>query len=179
LSKDLILSIDPGNVSSALVFIVGEHTGALSLPSIHKTFYGENESCLIQIIANTGRIRRLIIEDVVCMGMPAGKTLFDTAKWVGRFVQFWHDFCSLESPTVVPRHQIKMHHCGSTRAKDANIRQAVIDRFPATGGGKVPQIGTSKQKGPLYGISGDLWSALAIALYAFDQEAAATTGAKA
>jgi len=57
-----------------------------------------------------------------------------------------------------------MHLCKNNRAKDANIRQALLDRFPATGGGKAPQIGTKKQPGPLYGVTSHLWSALAVAV---------------
>ena len=49
-----------------------------------------------------------------------------------------------------------MRVCGSARAKDANIRQAIIDRC----GG--PE--SIKKGGPLYKVSGDVWSALAVAL---------------
>ena len=58
------------------------------------------------------------------------------------------------------RKDIKIHLCGTMKAKDANIRQALIDKH-----GKV---GTAKNKGPLYGISSHLWSALAVADYATD-----------
>jgi hypothetical protein len=42
------------------------------------------------------------------------------------------------------------------KAKDANIRQALID--------KIGPQGTKKDPGPTYGISKDVWSALAIAV---------------
>ena len=67
-------------------------------------------------------------------------------------------------PQQVYRKDVKMHLCGSMRAKDTNIRQAIIDRYPASGGGKCPQIGTKKEPGPLYGVSKDIWSALAVAI---------------
>ena len=63
------------------------------------------------------------------------------------------------------RMDVKMYLCNNTRAKDGNIRQAIIDRYPANGGGKTPQIGTKKHPGPLYGVSKDVWSALAVAIY--------------
>jgi hypothetical protein len=44
------------------------------------------------------------------------------------------------------------------RAKDANIRQALIDRFGA--------VGTKKMPGPLFGVSSHYWAALAVAVYA-------------
>ncbi|MBV8782506.1 MAG: hypothetical protein JO353_14005, partial [Phycisphaerae bacterium] len=52
------------------------------------------------------------------------------------------------------------------RAKDGNIRQALIDRFGPT---KERAIGKKKSPGPLYGMSGDCWSALAVAVTYADQ----------
>jgi hypothetical protein len=46
------------------------------------------------------------------------------------------------------------------KAKDANIRQALIDIY----GGNDKAIGNKKTPGPLYGIKGDLWAALAVAV---------------
>jgi hypothetical protein len=45
---------------------------------------------------------------------------------------------------------------------DAEIRRRLIERFPATGGGSIPQIGTKAQPGPLYGVSGHCWQALSV-----------------
>jgi hypothetical protein len=47
------------------------------------------------------------------------------------------------------------------QAKDANIRQALIDRF---GGSKEAAIGTIKRQGPLYGVKGHEFAALAVAV---------------
>jgi hypothetical protein len=44
------------------------------------------------------------------------------------------------------------------RAKDANIRQALID--------KIGPQGTKAQPGPTYGIKSHSWAALAVAVYA-------------
>lgn len=63
----------------------------------------------------------------------------------------------LQSP--LPRRAVKLALCGDSRAKDANIRQALIDRF-----GGSAAIGRKAAPGPLYGISRDVWSALAIAV---------------
>lgn len=92
--------------------------------------------------------------------MPVGKEVFDTCLWIGRFMETWSSQCQL-----VYRKDIKIHLCGTVRAKDANVRQALIDRHEPTGGGKVPQIGTKQKPGPLYGIKKDVWSALAVAVY--------------
>ena len=68
------------------------------------------------------------------------------------------------------RLDVKLHLCKDSRAKDANIRQALLDRFPATGGGKTPQIGTKAQPGPLYGIKSHLWAALGVAVTFADKQ---------
>ena len=60
------------------------------------------------------------------------------------------------------RVKVKSALCHSAKATDANVRAALIDLYPATGGGKVPQIGVKSQPGPLYGIKADLWAALAV-----------------
>jgi len=48
------------------------------------------------------------------------------------------------------------------RAKDANIRQALLDLIG-------PQ-GTKKTPGPTYGIKSHTWAALAVAVYAANKK---------
>lgn len=93
--------------------------------------------------------KQLVVEQVASMGMAVGAEVFETVFWTGRFCQAWgRDFHRIK------RHQVKMHLCGNMRAKDANIRQALIDQLGPPG--------TKKSPGATYGISGDVWSALAI-----------------
>lgn len=83
--------------------------------------------------------------------MPVGAEVFETVFWSGRFAQAWGlNFHRIK------RHEVKMHLCHNMRAKDGNIRQALIDKLG-------PQ-GVKKSPGPTYGISGDCWSALAVAV---------------
>lgn len=100
----------------------------------------------------------LAIEMIASYGMPVGQEVFETCVWIGRFIE------AFQGGEFVYRKDVKLHLCQSPRAKDANVRQAIIDLFPATGGGKTPQIGTKKQPGPLYGMSSHVWSALGVAL---------------
>jgi hypothetical protein len=94
-------------------------------------------------------------------GMPAGAEIFDTCVWIGRFIETWRQHAAATDPFhLVKRIAIKMYLCGSVRTKDANVRQALIDRW----GGKAKAIGRKAEPGPLYGISGDIWSALAVAV---------------
>lgn len=97
----------------------------------------------------------LVIEMIASYGMPVGKEVFDTCLWVGRFME------AAGGADLIYRKDVKMHLCGSMRAKDANIRQALIDRF---GPGKDKAIGKKATPGPLYGFKADMWAALACAV---------------
>ena len=66
---------------------------------------------------------------------------------------------------MIYRKDVKLHLCGSPRAKDSNIRQALIDRF---GPGKEKAIGLKKTPGPLYGVKSHVWAALAVAVTHLD-----------
>jgi hypothetical protein len=103
----------------------------------------------------------LAIEMIAGMGMTVGQETFDTIRWIGRFQQAWAD---PEAVRLVFRRTVKSFLCGNQRAKDPNIRQALLDIFPSTGGGATPQIGTKAKPGPLYGVSSHAWSALAVAI---------------
>jgi hypothetical protein len=112
----------------------------------------------------------LAIEMVASYGMPVGREVFETVLWTGRFFEAW-DREYGEAPTLVYRKDVKLHLCGSPKAKDPNVRQSILDRFPRTGGGATSQIGTKSKPGPLYGISTHAWAALAVALYVADRTA--------
>ena len=108
----------------------------------------------------------LAIEMVRNYGKIAGDSLFETAKWVGCFEQAWRPrpFTELYRPAI------KLALCQTARCGDPQVRSAIIDRYPKTGGGKTPAVGTKKQPGPLYGIHDDLWAALAVGIAWCEQE---------
>ena len=102
----------------------------------------------------------LAIEMISSYGMPVGREIFDTCVWIGRFVEQWTDPAAVK---LIPRGDVKLHVCGSLRAKDSNIRQALIDRLgPA---------GTKAKPGPTYGVKSHAWAALAVAITAADKAA--------
>jgi hypothetical protein len=146
-----IAGIDPGPVASALVVFDGER--------ISDSTYQANDFILRELNRHAGKWP-LAIEKIACFGMPVGAEVFETVYWSGRFAQAY----GVEHVERITRIEVKMHLCHNTRAKDGNIRQALIDRF-----GK---LGTKKNPGPLYGISGDLWSALAVAVTQYDRMSA-------
>ncbi len=179
--KDLILAIDPGPESSGIVLYGGDS---------HQLFYSadlDNHSILgglrdggVNIGMGTARPAIVAIEDIVAMGMTVGKSVFGTCKWIGRFVEAYSYYGSnsvnyIDTPKLVSRRDVKTVLAGGTTFRDpdtnarrtvsdAHIKRVVKERFPETGGGKNPVVGTKGQPGPLYGLKGHAWSALAVAL---------------
>lgn len=92
-------------------------------------------------------------EWIECYGMAVGREVFETVFAVGTFA-------AAVDVRLIPRRDVKLHLCQSPRAKDPNIRQALIDRFGV--------VGTKKNPGPLLGIAGHRWAALAVAVTAHD-----------
>ena len=150
----IILAIDPGSVQSAWVVYNSKDKVILQKGIDENQYLLGNRTLQISDF--------LAIEMIASYGMPVGKTVFETCVWIGRFIQAWGG----ENYEKIYRIDVKMHLCKNTRAKDGNIRQAIIDRYPATGGGKTPQVGIQSKPGPLYGVSKDIWSALAVAITA-------------
>jgi len=146
-----ILAIDPGPVESGWCHFV---CGAVADSGV-----APNRD-IIAMILNTAA-QHLAIERIASYGMAVGREVFETCEWVGRFTQSWHDPGAVK---LVYRKDVKMHLCGTPRAKDANIRQALLDLFPRTGGGKCPQIGIKSAPGPLFGVSSHAWPALGVAV---------------
>lgn len=151
---EIILAIDPGSIQSAWVLWDTGRKQIVDFGIIPNVEMVEHLVSSDVIYGN-----HLAIEMVASYGMPVGKDVFETVRWIGHFERAWTG-----DSTLVYRKEIKMFLCNSMRAKDSNIRQALIDRFPATGGGKTPQVGTKKNQGPLYGVKADIWSALAVAI---------------
>lgn len=152
-----ILAIDPGTLQSGwVIYDKGVLYGSGVKP---------NEEMLDFLDRDGGfdptRNCHLAIEMIASYGMAVGKEVFETCVWIGRFKQAWHSPHAVE---LVYRKDVKMHLCGTPRAKDPNVRQALIDLYPATGGGKTPQIGTKGQPGPLFGVSSHAWPALGVAV---------------
>jgi hypothetical protein len=152
----MIYAIDPGPEQSALVVYCPAAQQVVS----HQT--EANDIILSQLASRVrSKADTLVIEQIASFGMPVGADVFETVFWSGRFAQAWTGYNFAMPFERVKRHEVKQHLCRSQRAKDANIRQAILDRYGST---RAIAIGTKDRKGPLYGIKGDEWAALAVAL---------------
>lgn len=144
----IVLALDPGPRFSAIVEWDGFHI-------LHHRI-ADNEIIQGEELP-ISRADILVIEQIKSYGMAVSDSIFDTVFWSGRFAERWSKHW-----IRIPRREIKMHLCGSMRAKDSNIRQALIDRFG------VP--GTKKNPGLTYKLSKDLWAAFALAVYWYDTQ---------
>lgn len=147
----MILAIDPGNIESAYCLIDKETYKPVEFGKI------KNEELLYKLETYEHLNRFLTIEMVASYGMPVGKEIFDTCVWIGRFIQVLD-----KGFTLVYRKDVKINLCNSMRAKDSNIRQALIDRFGV--------VGTKKNQGWFYGFKADIWSAYAVGITYLDQK---------
>jgi hypothetical protein len=137
----MILAIDPGTEQSAFVLFDRKEKRI-----IDKNIVPNDEMVSLCSALNRGQ-EDVAIEMIASYGMPVGKEVFETCVWIGRFKQAAIE-CGI-NPELVYRKDVKMHLCGNTRAKDANIRQALIDL-----------LGKDKTKG----VSKDMWAALGVAV---------------
>lgn len=147
----VILAIDPGPEQSAWLLWDGKKVMASGIET--------NTTVLARLESDEWGGTEMYIEMIASYGMAVGKSVFETVFWVGRFCQAWRGVLLAQR---VMRMDVKMHLCHSARAKDGNIRAALIDRCGA--------VGTKAQPGPLRGVKSHLWAALAVAVYAFDQK---------
>ncbi len=153
----MILAIDPGTTESAFVLMDGDQV------VLDKGKIGNEEMLITVQCFGVNYHHRCVIEMIASYGMPVGAEVFETCVWIGRFMEAFGP----DRAERLTRNVVKNHLCHSSKANDGNIRQALIDRF----GGKDTAIGCKKSPGPLYGVSGDVWAALAVAVTWSDQHA--------
>ena len=152
-----VFAIDPGNTQSAYCVVDVETPRPLDFGKIPNA---DLRKYIIDF--NFDREQdRAVVEMVQSFGMAVGAEVFETVFWVGMFTECLNR--RLLAPTDrVYRKEEKLHICHSAKAKDSNIRMALIDRF-AKHDFKFGR-GTKKNKDWFYGFAADIWSAYAVAL---------------
>lgn len=160
-NEPTLFALDPGSEKSAWVTML---EGKLLDFAIE-----DNDELILRIHRGQVSGDIMILEFTKAFAMPirtqakSGMMFFptqvlDTAVVVGRL---WEAFTHGDEARVelLSRRDVKHHLCGGSQAKDAQIREAMIDRF---GGTKAKAVGLKKNPGPLYGVSKDVWAALAV-----------------
>lgn len=161
-----LLAIDPGYLQSAILL--------LNLTALLPMSWAILPNGEILNMLEHAQAEHLAIERVEGFGMPIGVETIETVFWSGRFADRWARNNNRPEAIRIGRKAIKQHLCGTSTAKDPNVRRALIDRY---GPGDQLAIGRKANPGPLYGMKADCWAALALAVTAYDtvlqQEAAA------
>ncbi len=121
--------------------------------SIRGVYANEELLLVVPGAGQLGEVDVLAIEMIASYGMAVGCEVFETCVWIGRFQQAWSD---PEAVQMAHRRDVKLHLCGNPKAKDPNIRQALIDLL-----GKP---GTKKAPGATYGLASHAWAALGVAV---------------
>lgn len=146
-----ILAVDPGTHESAVLFWTNEH---VALPRIMPN--QELRDWLADFDKEDYNETVLAVEMIASYGMSVGAEVFETCVFIGRLQEIW---LSKGRPFhLIYRREVKMELCGTMKAKDANIRQRLIDLYGAPG--------TKKNPGKLFGIRSHLWAALGVAVTA-------------
>ena len=140
-----VLGIDPGTTESSYVVWHGEKI----------LEHGQIENEMLLEFLLTGHYDFCAIEMMQSFGMAVGFTTFQTLVYIGRLYE--RSLSQGKKTLLVPRGDIKMHHCMSMRAKDGNIAQALRDKYG--------EKGTKKNPGLTYGLSKDKWQAFGVCTY--------------
>lgn len=141
-----IFAIDPGPKETAYVIWDG------------KTILEKGKVPNLTVLSLIGihsRDCKMVCEMIASYGMAVGAEVFETCIWIGRFVE-----AAQGQMDRVVRLKMKQHLCHSPKANDSNIRQALIDRLGAPG--------TKAAPGVTYGVSKDVWAALAVGVTYYD-----------
>ena len=159
-----ILSVDPGTVFSGWALLDGETCRPIEFG---KTDNGQLLSWLRNGIP--AAVDVVAIEMVASYGMPVGREVFLTVLWIGRFYEAIQRGMPSAPIELQDRKWVKVHLCNNIRANDANIRQALVDRFAqgVSNHGK----GTKAQPGWFYGFAVDVWQAYALGVCVADEHA--------
>lgn len=153
-----VLAIDPGNELTGFVVVDKETRKPIEFGKI------PNDELAEMMSSKSLEFDEFVIERMESMGTLIGRTVLEACEWVGRFCQIAE--CLGLKTNYVYRHEEKLHICGDPRAKDANIRRALIDRFAKTANGK----GTKKNPDFFAGFKADIWSAYCIVTVYLDRE---------
>lgn len=145
----LVLAVDPGYRVSAFVLYDGKVILSHGI---------EDNAQLLEDLAGSQHQAVLVLEEMqlFASSFGVGREVFDSVFWSGRFAQAWHP----RAFERLLRSKVR-GHLGASKGGDSAVRASLIDRF---GPYKETAIGTKSEKGPLYGIRKDEWSALAIAV---------------
>ena len=128
--------------------------------------FGKIDNNELLKIVKEEEYNELVYEEFQSYGMPIGISTITSITWNGRYIQSALD--REKKVGFVYRKDEKINLCGSMKAKDSNIRQALIDRFAQFDfkNGK----GNKSKRDFFYGFSKDVWAAYAVGVTYLDKQ---------
>lgn len=158
-----LLAIDPGNKESAFCLMDGQYR-VIDKGKV------QNDMLLDYICENANGIDHLACEMIASYGMAVGAEVFETCVMIGA-IERTADINKIPHSRVF-RLEEKVMICHDSKAKDTNIRHALIDRFAqhdTTRG-----TGTKANPDWFYGFKSDIWAAFAVGVVYLDKQREAT-----
>jgi len=143
----ICLGCDPGSYQSAFIVWDGR--------TVRNSGIMEN-SALLQLFksGDLAPYDLAAIERMANMGQRVGEEVLATVWWSGRF----YEALSRKGEVTRPYRTAIKKHLGCGRGKDKDVRAALIRKWG--------EVGTKRNRGPLWGVSSHIWAALAVADYA-------------
>lgn len=168
----MFLAVDPGTTQSACALMDDKYR----LLACDKV----NNADILDIIRYTPNVGAVVIEDMepryqagktsTAAGAVVGMTTYTTLKWMGKFA-LTAEQCGIpvawiyrrdERKTLVPNKKNKLPPLPEDAPKhaDGQIRAALVARFAQHD--KKNGRGTKANRDVFYGVSGDMWQAIAV-----------------
>lgn len=148
-----ILAIDPGSSETGWVITQGD-------PPMPPCDMGISPNIIVADMIRADIFDLLVIESIPAVyGHSAKPQLCDTMRWEGRFIERADQRgCGWK---LIERARVKALLCRAANAKDSDVRAELNRRW-----GSEDAVGSKKEPGPLRGVKGDIWAALAVAVWA-------------
>jgi hypothetical protein len=143
-----ILAIDPGQSVSAFAMLSGGDIIA----------HGLRRNSDVLSLVKQESFDVLVLEMIASYGLKVGKSVFETCVFIGELK------ATVESRglpvRLVFRKDVKKHICGTCLSKDSDVRRKMLERYG--------DPGSKSQPGATFGITQDVWQALALATTVHD-----------
>ncbi len=159
MSSRALLAIDPGPRTSGVVYYDTR---------TKRVLWAENKAPTEEVIRRVKAARWVACERVQSYGI-AGASLLQTSEVYGRVLQAATD-ADARFVGLYRREVLRHLDVAGKGSKDSQVRQRVLEIL--AGGDAKAARGTKAAPGPLYGVSGHAWQALALAVVVHEQSAA-------
>lgn len=160
-----VFAIDPGNEQSAWCIMNDQYELVEFGKDSNNLVMKKLKDKLDIYIKFVPYIDYVVLERVASYGMPVGREVFETCEWIGRYAQEAEKITFVD---YIYRRDEKLYLCFDSKAKDSNIRAALIERFAKHDfkNGR----GTKTNPDYFYGVKADIWAAIAVAVTYLDMQ---------